>query len=393
MLIIIGTGLAGYNLAKEWRKHDALTPLMLITQDNGDFYSKPMLSTALAQGKKADDIVIHTVEEMEKQLQAVIKTYSVVEELQPKNKTLLVREPGKTALCSYSYTYCVLATGATPLQPSWTKDLASEHIHRINRLEDYRRFREKLETQPSSSIAIIGSGLVGCEFANDLITSKYTVTVLSCDTHPLAQLLPDFAGNNIATGLSQHGVSWNFNDPVCSLSKEDGSEQFRILCRSGTSFSADHIISACGLTPQTELAQKASLTIDPLNKAIACDRFLQSSDPFIYALGDCLSLEGLNTFYIAPLMQGARALAKTLSGTKTAVSYPAMPISIKTRLCPILVYPSKTSNNWQIIDNSPPHLKAITQTEAGLPTGFILMGDYLKERHSWTEKMPPLIAD
>ncbi|HAQ26320.1 MAG TPA: FAD-dependent oxidoreductase, partial [Pseudomonas sp.] len=53
-LVIIGTGLAGYNLAREFRKHDSETPLLLITADDGRSYSKPMLSTGFAMGKDAD---------------------------------------------------------------------------------------------------------------------------------------------------------------------------------------------------------------------------------------------------------------------------------------------------------------------------------------------------
>ena len=57
-LVIVGTGLAGYNLAREWRKLDSSTPLLLITSDDGRSYSKPMLSTGFGSAKRRWSIAI-----------------------------------------------------------------------------------------------------------------------------------------------------------------------------------------------------------------------------------------------------------------------------------------------------------------------------------------------
>jgi rubredoxin-NAD+ reductase len=63
-IIIIGTGLAGYQLAKEFRRVDQTAPLLLITADEGKFYSKPLLSTALTNKKNHADLAIATAESM-----------------------------------------------------------------------------------------------------------------------------------------------------------------------------------------------------------------------------------------------------------------------------------------------------------------------------------------
>jgi rubredoxin-NAD+ reductase len=67
-IVIVGTGLAGYGTAREFRKHDTETPLVLITADDGVSYSKPMLSTATARGKSADELPQASAEEMESHL-------------------------------------------------------------------------------------------------------------------------------------------------------------------------------------------------------------------------------------------------------------------------------------------------------------------------------------
>lgn len=77
-LVIVGTGLAGYNLAREWRKLDSSTPLLLISADDGRSYSKPMLSTGFAKNKQADELVMADVGAMAEQLNAEIRTHTPV---------------------------------------------------------------------------------------------------------------------------------------------------------------------------------------------------------------------------------------------------------------------------------------------------------------------------
>src|SRR3990167_1998180 len=93
MIVIIGTGLAGYMLAKEWRKWDAVTPLTMVTESRGDFYSKPLLSTALTQQKTAAQLALNNAADMAQQLNAVIYTETVVERINPAEKTFLLLLP------------------------------------------------------------------------------------------------------------------------------------------------------------------------------------------------------------------------------------------------------------------------------------------------------------
>ena len=66
-IIIIGAGLAGYTVAREFRKLDKTTPLVMITADSGGFYSKPMLSNAFAHGKQAEQMITHSATQMAEQ--------------------------------------------------------------------------------------------------------------------------------------------------------------------------------------------------------------------------------------------------------------------------------------------------------------------------------------
>ena len=73
-LVIVGSGLAGYHVAKAFRQHDRERPIHIITADDGAYYSKPQLSNALRAGKSADELVLNSSEEMAATLQATLHT-------------------------------------------------------------------------------------------------------------------------------------------------------------------------------------------------------------------------------------------------------------------------------------------------------------------------------
>lgn len=134
-LVIIGTGLAGYNLAREFRKHDSQTPLLLITADDGRSYSKPMLSTGFAMGKDANSLGMLDAGQMAIQLDAEIRTHTRVTRLDPDNRRVWIgNEP-------VPYRDLVLAWGAQPIHVPLAGD-ATDRVFSINDLLDYGRFRE-----------------------------------------------------------------------------------------------------------------------------------------------------------------------------------------------------------------------------------------------------------
>ena len=200
-IVIIGTGLAGYNLAREVRKRDKSVALTLITRDDGEFYSKPMLSNALAKQKSPDELAMSDADKMRAELTATILIRTRVSAIDPAQR-LVTLEHGDPV----SYTKLVLATGAEPITQPFTPDV-SELIYVVNNLEDYRRFRDAIRDK--ERVAIIGPGLIGCEFANDLTSAGYAVQVIGPDSAPLGRLLPDAAGRLLQKRLAELGVGWH----------------------------------------------------------------------------------------------------------------------------------------------------------------------------------------
>jgi rubredoxin-NAD+ reductase len=376
-VVVIGTGLAGYTFAREWRKHDAETPLVMITADGGEFYSKPMLSSALSQGKSVDALVMSDVQGMENTLTAEILVNTRVEHVDAAQQVV---QAGSRQL---EYSALVLATGASVIRLPLKGD-GAEDVISINSLQDYRRFREMLEN--TRRIALIGPGLIGCEFANDLVSSGKSVDIIGPDPYPLSTLLPEAAGRALQQGLEEAGVNWHLETVTGDISRK--GKGYTIELQNGEIVESDLVLSAVGLRPDLTLANLTGLET---NRGIVVDRSLATSERNIYALGDCAEVDGLNLPFVAPLMQAARALAVTLSGSVTEVAYPAMPVVVKTTLHPVVVSPPAGEGEW-VIQQGEGGVRALFRDANGSLLGFALTGDAVAEKQSLTRQLPPVLS-
>lgn len=373
-ITIIGSGLAGYMLAKAIRKLDQDIPLIIITANDGSFYSKPLLSTSLTAKRQAAQIPTADVATMAKELNADIRIATNVTKIDPATKTL------KTLNETLTYDQLVLATGASVINPPLLGN-AVDHILSVNDLEDYSRFCEVIAQK--NKIAILGAGLVGCEFANDLINTGHEVHVIDPAFYPLQRLLPERLGRILEQTLQTAGLHWHFGKLVSQMDKLD--DNYRLTLSHQENLDVEVVMSAIGLRPNIELAQSSGLKT---NYGIIVDRFLQTSEPDIYALGDCAEVSGHVLFFVAPLLQCVNALAKTITGTQTEVVYPVMPVVLKTPSCPIVIAspPRNIMGEWHI-DGEEGHLKALYYDEEHNLCGFALTGKRVVEKNTLVKEV------
>ncbi|UJJ33369.1 FAD-dependent oxidoreductase [Halopseudomonas maritima] len=378
-MVIVGTGLAGYNLAKEFRKLDSARPLLLVSADDGRFYSKPLLSTGFAKGKEADELAMQDAAAMAAQLDAEVLAEVTVSAIDPAARTLTL--DGR----EQPYSDLVLALGAEVRSLPWREQLG-ERLLSINDLADYGRFRAALVGR--KKVLIIGAGLIGCEFANDLSLGGFEVTVVATDPWLMPQLLPEPVAAAVQRRLEALGVTFHLGCGIRELAASDGGLQ--ALLDDGTEVRADQGLSAIGLTPRTDLAAAAGLSV---GRGVLVDAQLRTSDPHIYALGDCAEVAGLNLMYVMPLMTSARALAKTLSGAPATVGYPAMPIMVKTPACPLVVAPplKAAAGDWQISGDGE-DVRAVFVDPQGQLQGFALSGAAVSEKALLTRELPAWLS-
>lgn len=377
-LIIIGTGLAGYTLAREWRKLETARPLIMISTDDGSFYSKPMLSNALAQERKPASLVNKTADQMQLELDARILTHQQVTSIDPAQKTVDCQGE------SYSYEQLVLAVGANPIRLPITGN-AADTILSVNSLQDYAVFRDRLEQ--TNTVTILGAGLIGCEFADDLLSSGRTVHIIDPAEWPLGRLLPEASGKALEQALQDKGAHWQLQKTLESIDVDTSGYQLTLSDQG--SLKSDLVLSAVGLRPNLTLAAQAGLTID---RGIKTNRLLQTNISDIYALGDCAEVAGLILPFVMPIMHAARALARTLAGTPTEVVYPAMPVLVKTPSCPTIVAPpaSDAAGDW-VVEAEGINTEAQFKSPDGQLLGFALTGSSTARKQALTSELPAVL--
>ncbi|MBF0140190.1 MAG: FAD-dependent oxidoreductase [Magnetococcales bacterium] len=376
-IIIVGSGLAGYSLLRELKNRTCPAPITLITADGGESYYKPKLSTVQSQQKSALKMVMASASKMAQDHHAEIITHTRVVSLDTPNHQLTL-DNGEIR----PYHQLVLATGASPTRLNPPGDGAKDVLS-INNLADYVVFEQKLAD--AKRVAVIGPGLIGMEFANDLLHTNRSVTVIGPNPWPISTLIPQPIGEAVQKAMSAQGATWHLGCASGAIDKQDSG--YRIALENDTVVEADLVLSAVGIRADLQLAVQSGLKT---NRGILTDSYLQTSAPDVYALGDCAEVDGRNLPFVQPLLIGARALAATLTGHPQAVHYPPMPVAIKTSLHPIIILPPHTKEGRWVFTGSPDTgMVGRFLTEADKLAGFVLSGNQTAEKNKLMDEYHP----
>ncbi len=367
-VVVAGSGLAGYGVLRELRKLSPEAKLTLVTLDDGHFYSKPALSTAFAKGKVADTLVTTPAAKMAATLKLDLRAGREVEAIDREGRVVL------TTGGPIPYDTLVLALGADPVRPPIGGDAAHRALA-VNNLDHYREFREKLFD--GARVLVMGGGLVGTEFAHDLSAAGYRPVVVDMLAHPLAQLVPPGVGDMVRAALAEQGVEWHLGAKVVSI--DAAGAGFRVELDNGVVVAADAVLSAVGLRPHVRLAEEAGLAV---GRGITVDLTGRTSDPHIFAIGDCAEYPNGLAAYVTPIMAAARAIAPSALGTPTEIRFPPLSVQVKTTAYPIVLLPAPAglAGTWEKAEDDERGLKYLFHDEGGAIRGYVLTRDRCQER-------------
>ncbi|WP_374663100.1 NAD(P)/FAD-dependent oxidoreductase [Acinetobacter sp.] len=386
-IVIIGSGMAGYAAAREFRKLNAEQELIMICSDDAANYAKPTLSNAYTGKKAPEQIALGDAGKMAAQLNMQIRNHTWVKSIDAAAHQLLLQQ-ADGAESKQAYSKLVLAVGANPIRLAISGD-GSDDIHVVNNLNDYKAFRGQIDQCAEKRVVILGAGLIGCEFANDLQNTGHNVTVIDLAPLPLGRLLPAHVAEAFKQNLEDTGIHFALSTTVEKVSK-DSAGHYLVTLANGQNFKADIVLSAIGLQPNIALAKDAGILT---SRGVLTNAGLETNQPDIYAMGDCAEVNGTLLPYVMPIMQQARALAKTLNGDRTAVHYPAMPVAVKTPAAPLTVLPAPLTAEvtWETDETEDGMLAKATDSEGTL-RGFVLLGAAAgKQRLALTKLVPDLI--
>ena len=370
-IVIIGAGLAGWHVIDAIRAKDKDVPITLITTDSGDRYHKPMLTMAISQNKQASDLVRATGADAAKAAQVTLLANTQVTDIDAAAQTVqlisaLRSDPVYTNYATISYEKLVLAMGAHPIFP---KSLPEDLVWHVNHIERFGQLQEKLATG-SQHIAIVGAGMVGTEIAEDLLKAGHEVTLIDLNDAPLSQMLPAKATARIAEAVKSQGINFLGGYQVTDVIRiNDGSEGEKLQVsyeslasnseetaahssdiKSSETLIVDHVIASTGLTVDGTLPTAAGIEFNRRTGIEVDAPTLRTTTDNIYAIGDCMSINGVACRYVAPLRAQAATIADDILGLEHS-GYEHKPpmIRLKNKAISVMVTGvPQAAGNWQV---------------------------------------------
>ncbi|MEB8431212.1 FAD-dependent oxidoreductase [Cocleimonas sp. KMM 6892] len=322
---MVGAGIAGWSAAEALRRKDPERSILLVSACKGYVYPKPAISLALSQGKKAEDLISMDAEAKALELGIDVRTETRIMRVDTNKKRLVTVKGG------IEYDKLILAMGAHQKELPITGN-AARNILSVNDLQTYKKLCEKLENE-IKHITILGAGLIGCEFADDITKAGYKVTVIDPQQQPLSALLPEAMSNELVQKLSDNGVEWKFGATLDCLNNDVDGAYVAVLSDDSI-LKTDLVLSAAGLIPNTKLATKMGLKID---KGICVNNDMQTSNPDVYAIGDCASVEGEVFAFIEPIKRQAETISADITGLQEKfLSLPPL-VKVKTPSFPLSI--------------------------------------------------------
>ena len=361
-IVIIGAGLAGWHVIDAIRAKDKDMPITLITADSGDRYHKPMLTMAISQNKSASDLVRATGSKAAEAANVNLLANTQVTDIDASTQQLqlvsaLRSDPVYTNYATISYDKLVLAMGAHPIFP---QSLPEDLVWHVNHIERFGQLQEKLASG-RQHVAIVGAGMVGTEIAEDLLKAGHEVTLIDLNDAPLSQMLPSKATARIAQAVKSQGIDFLGGYQVSDVIRNsDGKLQVSYesvasgadsnIAQSLEPLIVDHVIASTGLTVDDKLPAAAGVEFNRRTGIVVDATTLRTNTSSIYAIGDCMSINGVACRYVAPLRAQAATIADDVLGHEhDGYEHKPPMIRLKNKAISVMVtgVPQATGN-WQV---------------------------------------------
>lgn len=309
-IIIIGCGAVGFYAAKRLMQHRPDAAVHIFDRDPTGLFAKIRLPEYIAGTLERSKLVIGTAEQLEA---AGIKTHLGESIISIDRATKTVVSDAGT---SYPYDKLLFATGAAAAVPPIKGINQHPRVRTLRMLSDAD---ELVELAGSVHSAIVmGGGLLGLEGAWALRKRGLDVTILECLDRLLPMQLSETESARLQEKLEALG---------CRVVLDRGAEEItagnddwvRVRLSDGSTLEASMMLVSTGIRPNIQLAQKIGLAC---NRAIVVDNALRTTDPDIYAAGDCAEVQGHTAgLWVAAKDQGT-AVADILGGVRETFDPP-----------------------------------------------------------------------
>jgi len=315
-LVVIGNGMApGRALERLFEKAPGAYEVTIFNAESNVNYDRIMLSPVLSGEKSFEEIIIHGDGWYVKNGVTLFKGHKVTE-IDRAAKTV-TSEHGATV----PYDKLIIATGSLPI-------IIPVPGHKLPGVLTYRDLDDVkamlLAAKAGGRAVVVGGGLLGLEAAAGLQMQGMDVTVLHLMPTLMERQLDPAAGHLLKSAIEARGIrviTRANTHAILGDSKVTG-----VRLDDGTEIAADLVVMAVGIRPNSGLAKEAGLAV---NRGIVVDAHMRTSDPDIYAVGECAEAHGATYGLVAPLYEMANVIAAQLAGDGNAEF---LPVTTATKL-------------------------------------------------------------
>lgn len=301
-LVVVGNGMAGMRTVEELLKiAPDLYDITVFGDEPYPNYNRIMLSPVLANEQTIDDIILNS-REWYAEHNIKLHTNAHINKIDRKNRVVYA-EDGTSA----EYDRLLLATGSKPFMPPIPgKDLEGVLGYRdINDTNDMIAAAKKYK-----HAVVVGGGLLGLEAANGLSIQGMDVTVIHRNEWLLEKQLDKTAGIMLQKSLEAKGLKFHLSTNTETIIGDENGRVKAVQFKEGFELPADLLVLAVGIRPNFALAESAGIHCD---KGVVVNDTMQTFDPRVYAVGECVAHRGISYGLVAPLFEMAKVCATHLA--------------------------------------------------------------------------------
>ncbi len=376
-LVVVGNGMAGVACVEHILKRNPDFEITIFGDETHPNYNRILLSMVLAGEKSADEIVLNDIE--------WYRSHNIhtrlgvrISQIDRQSRTVIDEEGQSTV-----YDKLILATGSSPFIPP-VPGVDKGNVHVFRTLDDTRALLEK--ARQGLKTVVIGGGLLGLEAARGLQVRGCEVTVVHLMDTLMERQLDATGGVYLKRRIEGLGIRVMLPKQTAALLGNGRVEGLRFT--TGEELKAELVVIAAGIRPNAALGRQAGLEV---NRGIVVNDFMETSDPAIFAVGECTEHRGQIFGLVAPLFDQARVLAATITENRGPVFSGAAPAA-KLKIMGVDIFSAGS------IDEAEAGVEAIRYEDPALGAykklllkdnrlrGMILVGD-VQDEHIYMDWM------
>jgi nitrite reductase (NADH) large subunit len=303
-LVVIGNGMAGVACVEQILRHRHDFAITIFGDEKHVNYNRILLSSVLAGERRVDEITINNLDWYQRngiELRAGVRVAAI--NRFAKN---LAGEDGSVT----RYDKLIIATGSSPFIPPF-EGVDKKGVFTFRNLDDTHGLLEN--SRPGAKAVVIGGGLLGLEAARGLQVQGCDVTVVHLAGWLMERQLDAVGGRYLAGKMANLGVRVCTSANTRALVGNGRVEGVEL--KDGETLAADLVVIAAGIRPNSAIGRTAGVEV---HRGIVVDDFMRTSDPDIYAVGECVEHRGQLFGLVAPLMEQGKVLAATITGNECA---------------------------------------------------------------------------